>query len=170
MIRSLLFKLAMLAVTLAVMVWIGRPASSVSQGNVMTQAPAGEHRPAPPARPALDSGAGWTSGHGNVQRKTTTNRPLPATSASQATRLDVNRATAEELQRLPGIGPVLAQAVIAERATRGRFRSVEDLKRVRGIGAKRLERLRPLVVVSRDGRPVGAVPSAAAVPGERQGV
>lgn len=153
MIRSLLFKLAMLAVTLAVMVWIGRPASSVSQGNVMTQASAGDHRPAPPARPALDSGTG-----------------RPSTTSSQATRLDVNRATAEELQRLPGIGPVLAQAVLDDRATRGRFRSVDDLKRVRGIGTKRLERLRPLVVVSRDGRPVGAIPIAAAVPGERQGL
>ena len=169
MIRSLLVKLAMLAVTLAVMVWIGRPASSVSQGTVMTQAPAGEHRPAPPARPALDSGAGRTPGHGEVQKKTTTNRPLLATTAFQATRLDVNRATADELQRLPGIGPVLAQAVLDDRATRGPFRSVEDLKRVKGIGTKRLERLRPLVVVSRDRRPVGAVPIAAAVPGERQG-
>ncbi|MBI5855826.1 MAG: ComEA family DNA-binding protein [Nitrospirae bacterium] len=154
MIRSLLFKLAMLAVTLAVMVWIGRPTSSVSPGNVMTQALDGDHRPATPALPALDSGAGRTS-----------------TTSSQATRIDVNRATAEELQRLPGIGPVLAQAVLQDRATRGRFRSVEDLKRVKGIGTKRLERLRPLVVVSREGRPVGAIPIAAAVPArERRGL
>lgn len=170
MIRSLLFKLAMLAVTLAAVVWIGRPTSLVSQGNVMTQAPTGDHRPAAPALPVLDSGAGRTSGRGDVQRKTETNRPLPSTMSSQTTRLDVNRATVDELQRLPGIGPVLAQAVLDDRATRGRFRSVEDLKRVKGIGAKRLERLRPLVVVSRDGRPVGAVPIAAAVPGDRQGL
>jgi competence protein ComEA len=48
---------------------------------------------------------------------------------------------------LPGIGPVLAKALLQDRESRGPFRTVEELKRVKGIGAKRLEQVRPLVMV-----------------------
>ena len=61
--------------------------------------------------------------------------------------IDVNRATAEELQLLPGVGPKMAQRIIDER-TRKPFAGVEDLRRVSGIGAKTLEKLRPYVTVS----------------------
>lgn len=61
--------------------------------------------------------------------------------------IDVNHATAAELRRLPGIGPTLSQRIIQTREQQP-FRSVEDLRRVRGIGVKTLERLRPHVVVS----------------------
>lgn len=61
-------------------------------------------------------------------------------------RVDVNRATAEELQRLPGVGPALSARVIEARQQKP-FRAVEDLRRVHGIGAKTLERLRPHVTV-----------------------
>jgi competence protein ComEA len=61
-------------------------------------------------------------------------------------RIDVNHATPAELWRLPGIGPTLAQRIIEARGEKP-FRAVEDLRRVRGIGAKTLERLRPHVVV-----------------------
>jgi competence protein ComEA len=60
--------------------------------------------------------------------------------------IDVNHATAAELRRLPGIGPTLSQRIIQTRQQQP-FRSVEDLRRVWGIGAKTLERLRPYVVV-----------------------
>jgi competence protein ComEA len=60
--------------------------------------------------------------------------------------IDVNHATAQELRRLPGIGPTLSQRIIETR-TKQLFRSVDDLRRVRGIGAKTLERLRPHVVI-----------------------
>jgi competence protein ComEA len=63
-----------------------------------------------------------------------------------AERIDVNHATAAELRRLPGIGPTLSQRIIEARGKKA-FRSVEDLRHVRGIGAKTLERLRPLTVV-----------------------
>jgi competence protein ComEA len=60
--------------------------------------------------------------------------------------INVNEASAAELQRLPRIGPVLSQRIIEER-NRARFRSVDELRRVKGIGPKTLENLRPFVTV-----------------------
>lgn len=61
--------------------------------------------------------------------------------------LDLNTATQAQLEALPGIGPALAQAIIAERTRSGGFRSVSDLRRVRGIGDARFAQLEPLVRV-----------------------
>lgn len=63
-----------------------------------------------------------------------------------AERLDVNHAGVAALQRLPGIGPKRAQAIVETRQKK-RFESVDDLRRVPNIGPKTLERLRPLVTV-----------------------
>ena len=60
--------------------------------------------------------------------------------------INVNIATADELQRLPGVGPVTAQAIVASRAT-APFQTVDDLDKVKGIGPKTVEKLRPFVVV-----------------------
>ncbi len=59
--------------------------------------------------------------------------------------VNVNTATVEELQLLPGIGESRARALIAEREQRGGFESVEELLEVRGIGQASLERMRPFV-------------------------
>jgi competence protein ComEA len=69
--------------------------------------------------------------------------------------IDVGRATAEELQRLPGIGPKMAQRIVDERQ-KGRFKTVDDLRRVSGIGAKTLEKLRPYVTVGKEPKRVAA--------------
>ena len=61
--------------------------------------------------------------------------------------VDLNAATAEELDTLPGIGPVTAAAIIAWRDANGRFTSVDQLGDVDGIGPARLEKLRDLVRV-----------------------
>ncbi len=61
--------------------------------------------------------------------------------------MNLNTATAAELEVLPGIGPTLAGAIVAEREKRGRFESVEDLKQVRGIGEQRFADLKELVTV-----------------------
>jgi competence protein ComEA len=62
--------------------------------------------------------------------------------------LDLNRAKAGELEALPGIGAVLAQRVIAVRESLGGFRKIEDLREVKGIGAKKFDQLKLLVTVS----------------------
>jgi competence protein ComEA len=61
--------------------------------------------------------------------------------------LDLNTATLEQLDALPGVGPATAQAILDERDKRGRFGSVDELLDVRGIGPAKLEGLRDLVTV-----------------------
>jgi competence protein ComEA len=70
-----------------------------------------------------------------------------ASSGGPHTPIDLNRASAADLDSLPGIGPSLAQAIVDYRTQHGQFRSVEDLADVRGIGPAKLEQLRPLVRV-----------------------
>ena len=61
--------------------------------------------------------------------------------------VDLNSATEAQLDELPGVGPVTAQAIIAWRSAHGRFSSVDQLAEVDGIGPSRLAKLRPLVTV-----------------------
>jgi competence ComEA-like helix-hairpin-helix protein len=62
-------------------------------------------------------------------------------------RVDLNAATAEELTRLPGVGPVIAARILESRERRGRFGGLHDLRQVKGLSAITLERLRPLVTI-----------------------
>jgi competence protein ComEA len=61
--------------------------------------------------------------------------------------VDLNRATEAELDALPGVGPVTAQRILQWRERNGRFRTVEQLREVEGIGERRLAQLRELVTV-----------------------
>lgn len=72
-----------------------------------------------------------------------------ATTSAEATegRLNLNAATAAQLDDLPGIGPVLAERIIAARADRGPFASVDALAAVEGISRRMVDDLRPLVTV-----------------------
>jgi competence ComEA-like helix-hairpin-helix protein len=79
---------------------------------------------------------------GDAPRKTNDDQPL-----TSATPLRLNTATAEELERLPGIGPSLAARIIAWRDSAGLFRNVEDIAKVRGIGPATLARLKPLLTL-----------------------
>lgn len=73
---------------------------------------------------------------------------LPAAASGAATGpLDLNLATAEALEGLPGVGPVLAARIVAHRDRIGRFRDVSELQDVPGIGPARFAELEPLVVV-----------------------
>jgi competence protein ComEA len=80
-----------------------------------------------------------------ARREKERNPPVVRKKVLPSERIDVNHATVAELRRLPGIGPTLSQRIVETREEKP-FRSVEDLRRVRGIGAKTVERLRPHVV------------------------
>ena len=62
-------------------------------------------------------------------------------------RVDLNRASLQQLDALPGIGPVTAQRILDWRAQHGRFTRVEQLREVDGIGERRFAQLRGLVAV-----------------------
>jgi competence protein ComEA len=64
--------------------------------------------------------------------------------------IDLNRAGAAELARLPGVGAGLAQRILEERERRGRFDSPEALRQVLGLGPKKLAALRGLVTVGEE--------------------
>ena len=74
--------------------------------------------------------------------------PPPCVNAAVGGRVVLNRASAEELTRLPGVGKKRAEAILeVRRQLGGRFRRVRDLLRVRGIGHRSLKRLEPHVVL-----------------------
>ena len=89
----------------------------------------GEHRTISAAREAT---AGTTAGS------------VPADSLPR--KINVNQASEEELQTLPGIGPTLAGRIVEYRRTVGPFQTVDDLANVKGIGSVMLSRLRDLIV------------------------
>ncbi|MGW8886845.1 helix-hairpin-helix domain-containing protein [Streptomyces sp. NPDC055749] len=68
-----------------------------------------------------------------------------AGAAGPVTPLSLSTATVEQLETLPGVGPVLAQHIVDYRAEHGGYRSVDELREVNGIGDRRFEDLQPLV-------------------------
>lgn len=149
MIRSLALKLAMLAITMGVVFWITwQPVKPQQNDSGLPDTPSlaaslsvdvGQHRTNPVVQ-SVDAPIGAalkTSNHVGVGDHT-------------GPRLvDLNSASVDELEALPGIGAVLAQRVIAYRKSVGRFLAVEDLREVKGIGAKTFDRIKPLVTVAR---------------------
>jgi competence protein ComEA len=65
----------------------------------------------------------------------------------QSFRIDVNQATWVEWSQLDGVGPVLARRIVADREERGPFHSIDDVQRVKGVGPKTLEQLRPWLTI-----------------------
>jgi competence protein ComEA len=63
--------------------------------------------------------------------------------------VNLNTATSEELQLVPGIGPVTAEKILQMRKSYGAFKSVDDLTAIRGIGPKRLEKMRKYLTVGK---------------------
>ena len=73
--------------------------------------------------------------------------PRPSKSEARTQPVDVNRATEVELRTLPGIGGVLAARIVEARERNGPFASLDDLRRVRGLGRAKLERLASTIVL-----------------------
>jgi competence protein ComEA len=78
-------------------------------------------------------------------------KPGKLTDPSQG-KINLNTAGAEELQRLPGVGPAMAARLLEFRKENGGFQSVEDLLQVSGIGDKKFARMRPFVMVGSGGK------------------
>lgn len=70
-----------------------------------------------------------------------------AAPAAATEKVDLNRATQQELESLPGIGPSLAQRILAYRQDHGPFQRIEDLMNVQGIGEKNFLRIRDRITV-----------------------
>ena len=66
---------------------------------------------------------------------------------TESSLVNINTATAEELEQLPGIGPSTAQKIVSDRMANGSFKSPDDLKRVTGIGDKKFETISALICV-----------------------
>ncbi len=96
------------------------------------------------ARPATATAANGQGANG----ANSASGPSAAQSAEGV--VNINTATEDELQRLPLVGPARAAAIVALRARVQRFRSADDLLRVRGIGRASMRRLRPYVTLNGD--------------------
>lgn len=73
--------------------------------------------------------------------------PAPKTSTSSSL-LNLNTATKAELEKLPGIGPSVAQKILDYRQKNGNFKKIEELMNIPGIGEKSFLKLRPLITVA----------------------
>lgn len=62
-------------------------------------------------------------------------------------KIDLNNATDKELKRLPGVGNEIARRIIEYRELKGGFKSVEELKNIKGIGEKRFNSIKDLIVI-----------------------
>lgn len=105
----------------------------------LDRAPGREGNPAAPAEPPSPRPARPAKLAAVTTRATDEKKP-----AAPAVRVDLNRAPLDELTRLPGVGRVLAGRIVDARP----YASVDDMRRVRGVGRSKLERLRELLMVS----------------------
>ncbi|HYL62448.1 MAG TPA: helix-hairpin-helix domain-containing protein, partial [Candidatus Methylomirabilis sp.] len=81
--------------------------------------------------------------------------------------VNLNTATSDELQLVPGIGPVTAEKILQMRKAYGPFKSVDDLLAIKGIGQKRLEKMRKYLTVGKaasQGRSAPATKPSSAPP------
>jgi len=149
--QSLLLKLGMFAATLGVVFWIG------------WTLPASFNRAHDLAPPSFE-GQQFDDVSGRERAAEMTPAPVAFVPAQRSTAaipkhthrdlLDLNRATEEDFVALPGIGSRLAERIMAYRQSVGVFRSLDELRQVKGIGIKKFERIRPLIMVMPDSRSV----------------
>ena len=149
--QSLLLKLGMFAATMGVVFWIGwtLPAS-LDRAHDLTVVSSEDSK--------VDSASGSGDATGVSSSPIALMSDQLSTAASKRSHkglLDLNRATEEDFDALPGIGPRLAERILEYRKSAGAFHSLDELRAVKGIGKKTFERIRPLVTVSSDGEHTG---------------
>src|SRR5258708_28000703 len=81
--------------------------------------------------------------------------------------VNINTANSEELQQVPGIGPATAEKILQMRKSYGAFKSVDDLLAIRGLGPKRLEKMRKYLTVGKPAAAKPTTPSAKSPPAEK---
>ncbi|HXN31040.1 MAG TPA: ComEA family DNA-binding protein, partial [Polyangiaceae bacterium] len=144
-------RVALAAAGLALLALVGRTAIAGAGAASMATASASAASPVEPPQGGGSlprSGGAIGPSSGTPASAPATEGPLnpsPRTRASADDPVVLNTATDSDLRRLPGIGAKRADAILALRARLGRFRALEDLLKVRGIGRATLKRLRPLV-------------------------
>lgn len=93
---------------------------------------------------------------------------LAATKKPPIKPININTATSEELQQVPGIGPATAEKILLMRKSYGAFKSVDDLLAIKGLGKKRLEKMRKYLTVSKSAAFNKPACSGCAKPGASQ--
>ncbi|HSE58036.1 MAG TPA: helix-hairpin-helix domain-containing protein [Nitrospiraceae bacterium] len=161
--RSLLIKLVLFAGATGAISWLSiqtpPPLSSPEHGPpspdpIVVTLP---REPVPPSNsmtvhkdqtaPPANAQTARTDAQPRAGRSAGANAASPTAREPLAHRLDLNRATQVELEQLPGIGPGLAKRILDYKQSHGRYRTVEELREVKGIGEKRWRKLEPLLTV-----------------------
>jgi len=93
---------------------------------------------------------------------------LSAKKKPPAKPVNINTATSEELQQVPGIGPATAEKILQMRKSYGAFKSVDDLLAIRGLGTKRLEKMRKYLTVGKPPQAKSSALPAKAPPAEEK--
>jgi competence protein ComEA len=150
--QSLLLKLGMFAATMGVVFWIGwtLPTSFDRGSDLAPKSSEG-------AQAEIAPGSGSVTGVGPSPVALLSDQPSTAAAPKRSHQgpLDVNRATEQDFDALPGIGPRLAERIMEYRQSVGTFHSLDELRAVKGIGKKKFDRIRPLVTVTPDAGSLG---------------
>jgi competence ComEA-like helix-hairpin-helix protein len=117
--------------------------------DVMDQLEQLDRTPASPANSTTPRAEDARSPRSRGGQSTDESAILRSAAAGASPSIDLNRATMVELTRLPGVGPTLARRIVDARDAQGPFARVADLERVRGMSARKVERLRALVTIAR---------------------
>ncbi len=145
--QSLLLKLGMFATTMGVVFWIGwiLPASSDREHDLVVESRGG-------VKADIPSGSGRVTTVSPFAIPSLADQPAtsPVPKRFYQRPIDLNSATGHDFEGLPGVGPKLAERILAYRRSIGAFRSLDELQAVKGIGSKTFERIRPLVTVTSD--------------------
>ena len=160
-------RVVLAAAGLVLLAFVGQSAIAGAFAHVPPTSPSGAtsaERATPSAEPlrgaspqaALTTAAGASAGSIPPTGVTSEPAPIARSPATPEDPVVLNTATEDDLRRLPGIGAKRAAAILALRSRLGRFRAIEDLLKVKGVGRATLKRLRPLVRLDPAGAPQNA--------------
>jgi competence protein ComEA len=131
---------SLLDVARRVGLYLALAAAAITTSAAVIEAPSAEAGPAATAR-AMKAAAAAERSRARKAKKEAASKPLQGV-------INVNLASEKQLQRLPGIGPGLARRIVEWREKRGKLERVRDLRRVKGIGVKKLKKMEEHVRVS----------------------